>query len=249
MKLLKLTLLFTAFLFITSYKAVARDSDEDLMKTFSQAEIEELDTKESETIIKKRDPNSGIYLSEYSTFKDKNRISFLYHLNNDFTALTNLQTIEMNWARRFDLAWVEFFFFRTQAMFEELTENNSSEGPLSSDLLQSDDTVLAGGASLSFRGNWIGEFLDSDKVFTSTSAGIGWYRFTENFRNRIYSGPGLKCDFGIHRRSSQTIHYGVKMSYHLSHTKRAAEFEGEGSSARSQVLSWLSMGFDLSFYF
>ena len=256
MKLLKLTILFTTFLFMISLMAQTNlrssnnlASDEDLLKTFSQEEVEELDSLKSGSILTKRDFDTGLYLDDYNTYKDRDRISFLYHLNNDLTALTNLQTVEFNWAHRFDIAWVEFFVFRTQAKFEELTENNPNEGGISSDLLQSDDSILAGGASISYRGNWVGELFQSDKVFSTTSAGIGWYRFTESLREKTYSGPGLKCDFGVHRRSSRSIHYGMKMSYHLAHTKRAAEFEGETSSARAQVLSWLSFGFDLSFYF
>jgi hypothetical protein len=256
MKLLKLTILFTTFLFMMSLMAQGRArqaaemaSDEDLMKTFSQEEVEELDSLKSGSVLQKRDFDTGLFLDDYNTYKDLNRVSFLYHLNNDLTALTNLQTVEFNWAHRFDLAWVEFFFFRTQAKFEELTENNPNEGGITADLLQSDDSVLAGGASISYRGNWVGELFQSDKVFSTISAGLGWYRFSESLRGLTYSGPGLKCDFGVHRRSSRSIHYGMKMSYHLSHTKRAAEFEGESSSARSQVLSWLSLGFDLSFYF
>jgi len=256
MKLLKLTIIFTTFLFMMSLMAQTRSrqgsgsaTDEDLMQTFSQEEVEELDSLKSGSVLSKRDFETGLFLDDYNTYKDQNRVSFLYHLNNDLTALTNLQTLEFNWAHRFDLAWLEFFFLRTQAKFEELTENNPKEGGTSSDLLQSDDIVIAAGASLSYRGNWIGELLQSDKVFSTTSAGIGWYRFTESLRGSTYSGPGLKTDFGIHRRSSRSLHYGMKMSYHLSHTKRAAEFEGESSSARAQVLSWLSLGFDLTFYF
>ena len=256
MKILKLTILFTAFLFMMSLMAQSRTrqasneaSDEDLMKTFNQEELEELDSLKSGSVIKKRNFETGLYMDDYNTYKDQNRISFLYHINNDLTALTNLQTVEFNWAHRFDLAWVEFFFLRTQGKFEELTENNPSEGAASADLQQSDDSVLAGGASISYRGSWLSEFFQSDKIFSTTAAGIGWYRFTETLREKTYSGPGLKCDFGVHRRSSRSLHYGMKMSYNLSHVKRAAEFEGEGSSARSQVLSWLSFGFDLSFYF
>lgn len=256
MKLLKLTFLFTAFLFAISLMAQSADkgdtqsaSDEELMKTFNQEEVEELDSLKSGSVLRKRDFDTGLYMEDYNTYNDQNRVSFLYHLNNDLTALTNLQTVEFNWAHRYELAWVEFFFLRTQAKFEELTENNPNEGGSSSDLQQSDDSLIAGGASISYRGNWIGEFFNSDKVFSTTAAGIGWYRLSEAFRGKTYSGPGLKCDFGVHRRTSRNLHYGMKMSYHLAHVKRAAEFEGEVSSARSQLLSWLSFGFDLSFYF
>jgi hypothetical protein len=86
-------------------------------------------------------------------------------------------------------------------------------------------------------------------MFTTTSAGIGYYSFDENFTGQSYGGPGLKTDFGLHRRSSRSVHYGVRMSYHLASVKRAEEVEGETSSQRALTLSWLTFGFDLSFYF
>lgn len=224
-------------------------NDEDLTTSFTEQDLAELEGLKEGAILKKRDVKTGLFLSDYNTYDDKNRLSFLYHLNSDLTALTDVQTLEASYAHRFNDLWVEFFGLRTSGQFKDLSGNNPLEGPSSEDLISSSDTVTVFGASLSYRDSWIGNLLDTDKVFTTTSAGLGWYSFHQTFRDLTYTGPGLKADFGIHRRSSRTMHYGIKMSYHLASVKRSEEFEGETSSARSQTLNWLTFGFDLSFYF
>lgn len=223
--------------------------DQALTDSFTQEDLEELDSLKQGTVLKRRDVKTGLFLKDYNTYNDKNRTSFLYHLHNDFTSLTDIQTLEFIYAHRFELAWVEFFGLRTVGKFQELTDNNASDGAETQELLETEDQILAFGASISYRGTWIQDLVGSDKMFTTTAAGIGWYNYTQNLRVKSYSGPGLKCDFGLHRRSTRSFHYGLKMSYHLADVRRAQEFEGETSSQRNQVLSWLTFGFDLSFYF
>lgn len=248
MKILSLIFLLLS---VSSFAQFGDDTptDENLTKTFTESELEEIDSLKRGTVLKRRDVETGLFLEDYNTDEDKNRTSFLYHLNNDLTDLTGIQTLEFNYAHRFELAWVEFFGLRTTGRFEELTTNNPSEGADSTELRETEDSILAFGASISYRSNWVQELVNSDKMFTTTAAGIGWYNYTQNLRVKSYSGPGLKTDFGLHLRSSRSIHYGMKMSYHLANVKRSAEFDGETSSQRSHTLSWLTFGFDLSFYF
>ncbi len=224
-------------------------TDKELTDTFTREELEELDPLKKGTTLKRRNVQTGLFMKDYNTYQDKNRTSFLYHVNNDLTDLTGVQTLEFIYAHRFELAWVEFFGLRTSGRFEEMTDNNPSDGANTLELRESEDQVLAFGASISYRGTWIQDLVNSEKMFTTTAAGLGWYNYTSNERVLSYSGPGLKCDFGLHRRSTQSFHYGLKMSYHLADVKREADFEGETSSQRNQVLSWLTFGFDLSFYF
>ncbi len=224
-------------------------SDDDLTTTFTQDDLAELESFEKGAVLKKRDVDTGLFLKDYNTYNDQNRLSFLYHVNSDLTALTDVQTFEAIYAHRFDELWLELFGFRTSGNFKDLTSNNPYEGAATEDIITSEDTVTAFGSSISYRDNWIGHLFDTDKVFTTTTAGVGWYSFHQTFRDKTYSGPGLKADFGIHRRSTRTMHYGMRMSYNLASVKREAEFDGESSSARAQTLSWLSFGVDLSFYF
>jgi hypothetical protein len=233
---------------LTGYAQEFR-SDEDLTTTFTEDDLAEIEGMKEGAVLRKRDVKTGLFLEDYNTFDDKNRLSFLYHVNSDLTALTDIQTFEAAYAHRFSDMWIEFFGFRTTGEFKDLTANNPFEGAATEDVITSSDTVTAFGASISYRDSWIGHLLDTEKIFTTTAAGVGWYSFHQTFRDKTYAGPGLKADFGIHRRSTRTMHYGLKMSYHLASVKREAEFDEETSSARSHTLTWLTFGFDLSFYF
>lgn len=224
-------------------------SDDDLTSTFTENDLEEIDNLREGAILKKRDVETGLFMKDYNTESDQNRLSFLYHGNTDFKHLTDIQTLEAIYAHRFNEMWFELFGFRTAGKFKSLTANNPNEGSSSEDLLNSSDTVTAFGASIALRDSWIGHLLNTEKIFTTTSAGIGWYSFQEKFRQKTYSGPGLKADFGIHRRASRTMHYGLKMSYHLASVRRAPAYDKEPGSARGQTLTWLTLGFDVSFYF
>ncbi len=244
-----LTILFCTSFISMSLLAQEFGNDEDLTTTFTEDDLEEIDSLKEGAVIKKRDSETGLFMKDYNTDSDQNRLSFLYHVNSDLTALTDVQTFEAIYAHRFNELWFELFGFRTTGNFKDLTANNPAEGAATEDILTSEDTVTAFGGSISYRDSWIGHLLDTEKIFTTTAAGIGWYSFNQTFRDKTYSGPGLKADFGIHRRSTRTMHYGVKMSYHLASIKRASEFDQETSSARAHTLTWLTFGFDLSFYF
>ncbi len=241
--------LLTLLLLITPTFAQEFGNDEDLTTTFTEEDLQEIDSLKEGAILRKRDADTGLFLSDYNTDADKNRIGFLYHVNSDFTALTDVQTFEAVYAHRFNELWLELFGMRTTGNFKDLTANNTAEGAATEDLLGSSDTVTAFGGSISYRDSWIGHLLDTEKLFTTTTAGVGWYQFHETYRDKTYSGPGLKADFGIHNRATRTMHYGIRMSYNLASVKRAAEEDTETSSARAHTLTWLTFGFDLSFYF
>ena len=248
----KLTLLSLVSLSLLSFAhAQEFGSDEDLTTTFTEEDLTEIDSLREGAILRKRDIETGLFLNDYNTEKDKNRIGFMYHVNSDFTALTDVQTFEAVYSHRFNEVWLELFGMRTTGIFKDLTENNSAEGGVSDELLTSEDTVTAFGGSISYRDSWIGHLLDTEKLFTTTTAGIGWYQYHQTFRDKTYSGPGLKADFGLHKRATRTMHYGLRMSYNLASVKRSMEEDEEGipSSARSHTITWLTFGFDVSFYF
>lgn len=224
-------------------------SDTDLTTTFTQNDVEIKDDLRKGSILRKRNAETGLFIKDYNTQSDKSRLSLLYHVNSDLKHLSGLQTLEAIYAYRFNEIWLELFGLKTFGKFNELTTTNPNETTASTELLNSGDTVMALGASIALRDNWISHLVNSDKIFTTTAAGIGWYSFTENLKGKTYSGPGLKADFGIHRRATRTMHYGVKLSYNLASVKRPADFENESSSKRAQTLTWLTLGFDISFYF
>lgn len=191
-----------------------------------------------------RDKTTGLLKEEHVLNKDRNRLSLVYHFNKDFSSIAGIQNIEGIFAKKFSSYWIEFFAFQLAATNSEIFASGASL-----DQGESEDSIFAFGASISYRGDWIQDFLGSNNLYSMTSAGLGYYSYTNNFTEDTYKGIGLKCDFGMHYRTSPTFHYGMKISYHLAPMTRAGTFEGEPSSARSVTASWVSLGLDLSLYF
>lgn len=207
--------------------------------------LDDLDEQSSQKIVTGMDEETGLENDDYSITNDQHRLSLLYHFNRDISSLTDLQTFEGQYAFNLQDLWVEVFFMRVSALYSEVFDTTS----IALDQGQSSDSIQAFGAALSLQSFWIQELINNKRLFTTTSAGLGYYSYSNNFTGLDYTGFGLKTDFGVHIRQSSTFHYGVKMSYNLVPLKREAAFEGEPSSSRSLTASWLSLGFDLSIYF
>lgn len=235
MNINNLNLIF--WLFLLAPVVIAQD-----ISDISLDELEE-DDKATKKVVY-RDKTTGLLKEDSILDKDRNRLSLVYHFNKDFSSLAGIQNIEGIFAKKISSYWVELFAFQLSAKHSEIFASGTSL-----DQGDSDDSIFAFGASVSYRGDWVQDFLGSNNLYSMTSAGIGYYNYTNNFTEDSYKGVGLKCDFGMHYRTSATFHYGMKMTYHLAPMTRAAEFEGEPSSARSVTASWLSLGFDLSLYF
>lgn len=232
---------------IRSFGTNTENLNTDRVKTFTSKDLEKIDSQKRGTVLKRRDFNTGLFLEDYNTNTDRARVSFIYHFNKDIADPTSLQSMEFIYAFQQNNYWYEFFGQRISARLEEFSEAGANS--IGTNEVQLKDSILSFGGSLAMRGQWIQDLVNSKKMFTTTSAGIGYYSFSETSQVQTYNGPGLKLDFGFHRRSTPKFHYGAKMTYQIATVKREVAFEGETSSQRSLTLSWLTFGFDLSFYF
>ncbi len=224
-------------------------SDEDLSASFEKSDKQELSLLKSNTILKQRDPQTGIFSEDYYTEQDQHRFSLLIHANQDPKGLTDILAFEAIYAHRLKAVWLEFFIQQTKARFGEIAQPTTALGTDPVKQQASQDTINMIGGGIMHRSSWVQNLIDSDKVFTSTSANFSYSSLSDELLQKEFKGAGLKADFGLHRRSSRTMHYGIKMSYHLAKLKRPQEFETETSSQRTLLLTWLTFGFDLSFYF
>ena len=202
-----------------------------------------------ELLTRERDEDTGILREAYNIQNDEGRYSFLYHLNSDLKDFADISTFEFIYGQKRSFGWLEFSIAKTSGKFEELTENNPSLGGISQELLEESAGVFVIGAGLSFRTKYARHLVAMDTIYETISAQLTYNQFDEKFRGETFSGPGIKADFGIHKRTSEAFHFGVRMSYNLAHVKKAQEFEGQSSAGRSLLLTWLSLRLDLTFYY
>lgn len=202
-----------------------------------------------ELLTRERDGDTGLLREAYNIKSDSGRYSFLYHFNADVKDVADISTFEFIYGQKRSFGWLEFSIAKISGEFQELTENNASLGGTSQEFLEESAGVLVIGAGLSYRTKYVRHLIAMDTIYETISAQLTYNQFDENFRGETFSGPGIKADFGIHKRTSEAFHFGVRMSYNLAHVKKAQEFEGHSSTARSLLLTWLSLGLDLTFYY
>ncbi len=199
--------------------------------------------------IQNYDLEAGVSLDSYSTSKDSSRVSLIYNLNANPMKAMNISGIEFQYAKRLDYAWWEFYGAQSSAIFSEIADDNSQFPTSTADeIAEQTLTTTIIGTGLSYRTSLIQTLFESDNLFETMGASIN-YNNTSTELGDSYSGFGMKADLGIHFRSSNTLHWGIRFNYNIAHVKRAPATDTETSSQGSLLLNWTSLAGDISFYF
>jgi hypothetical protein len=108
--------------------------------------------------------------------------------------------------------------------------------------------IFAGGLGVGYRFKLLMEFFPTEDVFESIDVYVNYLTLNETFINRNYQGYGLTTNYSIHKRSSSKYFYGGKFSYNVASVTRAA-IGDESKSDRSFALGWLSVAFEMGFFY
>lgn len=200
--------------------------------------------------IQERNENTGLLLKDFDTSKDQHRYGIQLQLNSHLNALTEIMGYEFSYGNKMDVGgWVEFLVSKISASFSQIATAHSGLASPSDTLDDTTEDLMQLGLGLGYRTTLIQEFIDSRYFFETINVYATYNSLDENFTGQSYSGPGLRADYGIHRRVSKGTHYGIKLSYNLANVKRSALTDGESGKDRSLVLSWLGLSFDIALYF
>jgi hypothetical protein len=203
----------------------------------------------AQVVSASRDAETGISKGVYNLENDIGRYSFLYHFNSDLLSFSTVSSLEFIYGIKKGFGWLDFTISKSSTRFDEVTENNPALGTSTEELEQNSLGILTLGIGLSYKTNYIRHLFRSSKLYETVGAFITYNQVDDSVRSESFSGEGIKVDLGIHNRTSESFHIGGKMSYNLIHVKKSIEFEGESSSSRSMLLSWVSFGLDFTFYF
>ncbi|MBT3586137.1 MAG: hypothetical protein HN509_14620 [Halobacteriovoraceae bacterium] len=206
-----------------------------------------------ESLLKVRDADRGILFQDYNTQFDRYLVAAHGLINMDLQNAADMITAEATWSKKFDLAWIQLWGNRSTGKFREFGRVNSNLTTgttfTNDEILEGNATVTGIGISIAYRTSYVRNLIKSDNLFETISVGIGRYNADVERIDKSFAGWGLKADFGIHRRTSQKIHYGLKMSYNLAELKHSQEFDTQTGSARSLLMTWIGLGFEFAFYF
>ena len=173
MNIIKFTALFLLLLFLNSHSSHA------------------LEESQKGVAIKKRDLRTGLFLDTYHTQQDQGRLSLIVHGDKSPLPLKDFWAAEISYAHRLQNFWLEVFAQRANARFgqiahplfstEEKEKEQEQEQRLPQELLSNIDTLTFFGAGLVYRGTWIQDLVQSNLVFTSTSASLGMATLNNSF--------------------------------------------------------------------
>ncbi len=195
------------------------------------------------------DPLTNQVTFESEAEVKKHRWSLVFHTPHNLADTGRLLGIEGLYAYRWGELWPEFSFQRMTAQTEKISWP-AFDGPVAAgNALDAEIGIAIFSAGLSFPSTWVQELADEKGLFTTSAASLNYVVMSDGGASNNFAGLGFKADFGLHYRAGESWHYGLKTSYHLSKVKREPLFDGEPSAPRSQILSFLSLGFDLSLYF
>ena len=210
----------------------------------------------NESMIYDFNTNLGIKDQRQYTGSDRNRFSVAGHISGDYEQLSDLFGGEVTYMRRsthFTQIWYGAQFFQHKAVFDALTQNQKEgDDPNAESNFQrpgdAKNTVMGIGLGVGYRFKFFLDFFETEDVFESVDVFINGIQFDESFIDQKYRGYGLTTNYGIHKRSSTNYFYGGKLSYNVATVTREA-LGNESKDDRSLALGWLSLAFELGFFF
>jgi hypothetical protein len=251
-------LLLLLLLPLTSFASLFDLSEEEL-----NPEAEEILLKKPEkyqrheSMIYDFDSDLGIKDQRQYTGSDRNRISLAGHISGNYEQVGDILGGEINYMRRstrYNQIWWGAQFFQHKTYFDAITQNRrnpSSNANAESNYQRPGDvknTVMAAGLGVGYRFKLLLDFFETEDTFEAVDVFVNGLQLDETYIKKKYRGYGLTTNYGIHKRSSTSFFYGGKFSYNIASVTREA-IGNEKKSDRSLSLGWLSVAFELGFFF
>lgn len=253
--------LFLCFSICTGAIAQVRPELFQEEENFGKLSNDELKTKpeitlKDEAMISNFNSSTGIKDSEYYTGKDKHMLAGAYHVNPNITKISDLSSFEVSYAYKVYSVWAQAILTQTAGKFDGVSENkdvNAQTTNTNSEYrfqrpYNSKETILSYGVGVGYRFRMIYEWIKFDNMFETIGVYAMKHALNESYRDLSYNGYGFRADYGIHKRAGQSFFYGIKGSYNIGKVTRSLE-EGESKADGSLALSWISMGFQVGYWF
>jgi hypothetical protein len=212
----------------------------------------------NESMIYDLNTDLGIKDQRKYTGTDSHKFGLAGHVSGDYEHFSDILGVEFNYMYRsksYNQMWYGFQVFQHKTLFNSITQNITPEaGDNANDESQyqrpqyTKNTISSLGIGIGHRFKLLTDFFSSDDVFEMVEVYGNYIVLNESFIKKQYLGYGLSTNYGIHKRSSSHFFYGGKFSYNLASVSREA-IGNEKKSDRSLSLGWLSMAFEMGWFF
>lgn len=178
-----------------------------------------------------------------------NRFTFMLGLNPNVQKAADVTNFTFSFAKKMEDYWLDTNLFYTSGLFSKLTTNNPSATTLSDEqLADTKSTHLSIGVGIGRETRYTQTLLPISEIYELMAANLTYNIFKEPTSTKSFTGPGMLAKFSVYKKFSDYVSAGTQFTYNLAVVKRAQDFDTESSSASSLTLSYLTIGFDLSFY-
>lgn len=179
----------------------------------------------------------------------QNRVSFLIGLNPSLTKAGDVVNFNASYAKKMEDYWFDTTFIITSGAFNKMTTNNAAATGATDDaLFDTKSTLTTFGLGVARESRYSQTLLPFDGMFEVISADITYNLYKETTTGKSFSGPGFIAKFSLFKKFSDYVSMGPQLLYNLAVVKRAQDSDTEMSSARSLTMSYVTIGFDLSFF-
>lgn len=178
-----------------------------------------------------------------------NRYSFVAGLNPSMTNAADIINFNFSYAKKMENYWFDASFVMTNGAFNKMTTNNfAATASSDADLYGSKSSLVTFGLGVARESNYSQSLLPFDGMYEVISADLTYNLYKEKISAKSFTGPGMIAKFSLFKKFSDYVSMGPQLLYNLAVVKRAQDVDTETSSARSLTMSYVTIGFDLSFY-
>ena len=254
---------FLFFILFVSQAAFAVDPFE-LPEEDIEPETQEILIKKPEKYLRNEsmiyDFNTDLGINDQRKYTgtDRNKLSLSGHVSSDYEHVSNILGYDLNYMRRttnYNQIWYGFQFFQHKSYFDAITQNqpaNAGDNVNDESQTQRPNNVktnlLGTGLGVGYRFKLLMEFFQTEDVFESIDVFTNYIFMDDSYTRRHYKGYGLTTNYGIHKRSGSSFFYGGKFSYNMASVTRN-KIGTESKSDRSFTLGWLSVAFEMGFFY
>lgn len=241
-------LLLLTFYSFTNLHAQEKVEEQVLLKTPLE-EVEVTKGHKQPELVFWRDKETGLQKT-YDIKNDKMRFSFTPNINTDPYKLLDIVSLDFTLSMKYSKdMWLEGIFSFGRFVFHALSQVNATRPVDRNEMHHAKENVTSIGIGVGRRTKYFRDFLYSDNIYETIQAYFTLAKLHESFLNENFFGPGIRADYGVHYRFTQSMHFGFKLSYNIYALRRSEAFLDEPVSTRHLSLSWLSLGTEFSFYY
>lgn len=199
--------------------------------------------------------NSALAIEELVIHEDskfnpsyENRFSFVTGLNPSMTKATDIINFNFDYTKKMEDYWFDATFLITNGAINKLTTNHfEATGETDDNLYGKKSTMLTFGLGVARESRYSQALLPFDGMYEVISADLTYNLYKGEAMSKSFYGPGMIAKFSLFKKLNDYVSIGPQLLYNLAVVKRAQELDTETSSSRSLTMSYVTVGFDLSF--